>query len=470
MHSKPHFVYENKTVFIYFLTISGIIHLIFVFSSSSLSHLLKPSHGFSDNVSKKRNYVIEIDLKPEKEKEEGIQNEEELKEEVEADKEDLPEEKRQLFVDTPDNAVDEETQADTNKIGEKGSIARDMYTGEENVNDKPRLESDVDSPGEVPEELASTAFQESGFSVDANYGESSEVVSEEMTPQPVVEEEAVDSLPEVPEVSDGEESPVDGEIETSRSGQVVLIDDETQNVLVDKDDKAEDVEAIGSQILDSPDNGQLEDIDKIESATLESDVVITVTESLEIMEAEAAVAEEGTEKITETVEEYTETASIPRAMMKEIIEGSKESIANKVQKNITTSVPQANNIPAGEDAPFFEDNISNSLITGAESFNIKKHEYAPYYKHIKDKIRLYWLLQYGTDASINQVTNDYKPVIVTFKALPSGKIGDVRIVDSAGNELLASKVQVSIQNTILNKFPEYIDEKYINVKFSYYFF
>ncbi len=471
MHSKPHFVYENKTVFIYFLTISGIIHLIFIFSSSSISYLIKPSLNISDNALKKRSYVIEIDLESEKEKEKSSQNEEELKEEeeVEADKYDFPEEKRQLFVDTPDNAVDEETQADTNKIGEKGSIARDMYTEEDNVNDKPRLESDVDFPGEIPEELASTAFQESGFSVDTNYGESSEVVSEEIA-QPVVEEETVDSLPEVPEVSDGEELPVDGEIETFRSDQMVLIDDETQNVPVDKDANAEDVEVMSSQTLNSPDNGQLEDIDKIESATLESDVVITETESLENMETEVDVAEEGTEKITELAEEYTKTASIPRVMMKEIIEGSKESIANKVQNNITTSVPRANNIPAGDDTPFFEDNISNSPITGAESFNIKKHEYASYYKHIKDKIRLYWLLQYGTDASINQETNDFKPVIVTFRALPSGKITDVKIVDSAGNELLASKVQESIQNTPLDKFPEYIDEKHINVKFSYYFF
>ncbi len=438
MYSKPHFVYENKTVFIYFLTISGIIHLIFVFSTSSLSHLLKPSFNFSDDVSKKRNYVIEIDLGPEKEKEESIQDEEELKEEAEADNEDFPEEKRQLFVDTPENAIDEEPQADTNKIGEKGSIARDMYTGEDNVNDKPRLESDVDFPGEVPEELASAAFQESGLPIDASYGESSEVVPEEIT-QPVVVEETVDSLPEV---SDGEELPVDNETESF---------EKMQNKLV-----VQDIEA--------------GDIDKIESAMLESDVVITETELSESMEDEVAVVEEETEKIIEPVEEYTETASIPKDMMKEIIEGNKESIANKVQNNITASEPQTNNIPAGNDAPFFQDNISNSSITGTESFNIKKHEYAPYYKHIKDKIRLYWLLQFGTDASINQETDDFKPVVVIFKALPSGKITDVKIVDSAGNELLASKVQSSIQNTPLDKFPEYIDEKYINVKFSYYFF
>jgi len=441
MHSKPHFVYENKTVFIYFLTISGIIHLIFVFSSSSVSHLLKPLHGFGDNASKKRSYVIEIDLGSEKEKEKSIQDEEELKEETGADDEDFPEEKRQLFVDTPENAIDEETQADTNKIGEKGSIARDMYTGEDNVNDKPRLESDVSFPGEAPEELASAAFQESGLPVEASYGESSEDVVEDIA-QPIFEEVTVDSLTEVSEVSDGEEPPVDNEIEPF---------EEMQNEPV-----VQDVEE--------------GDIDRIESAALESDVVIIEPEPLENMEDEVAVVEEETEKIIEPVEEYIETASIPKDMMKEIIEDSKESIADKVQNNITASEPQTYNIPAGDDAPFFEDKISNSAITGAESFNIKKHEYAPYYKHIKDKIRLYWLLQFGTDASINQETNDFKPVVVTFKALPSGKITDVKIVDSAGNELLASKVQSSIQNTPLDKFPEYIDEKFINVKFSYYFF
>jgi TonB family protein len=79
-------------------------------------------------------------------------------------------------------------------------------------------------------------------------------------------------------------------------------------------------------------------------------------------------------------------------------------------------------------------------------------------------------LQFGTDASINQETNDFKPVVVTFKVLPSGKITDVKIVDSAGNELLASKVQSSIQNTPVDKFPEYIDEKDLDIKLSYYFF
>jgi len=80
------------------------------------------------------------------------------------------------------------------------------------------------------------------------------------------------------------------------------------------------------------------------------------------------------------------------------------------------------------------------------------------------------LLQYGTDASINQVTKGFKPIVVTFKVFPSGKIKNVEIVDTAGNELLASKIRVSIKNTTLDKFPDYVNEEHIDVKFSYFFY
>ncbi len=80
------------------------------------------------------------------------------------------------------------------------------------------------------------------------------------------------------------------------------------------------------------------------------------------------------------------------------------------------------------------------------------------------------MLQYCTEQSINQVTKEYKPIVVTFKVLPEGNIVNVVIVDPAGNELLASKIKKSIQNTALDTFPEYIDEKHIDVKFSYFFF
>ena len=269
-------------------------------------------------------------------------------------------------------------------------------------------------------------------------------------------------------MSDSEELPVKDEVE---------VFDEMQDETVVEDVKTMEVEESSLQALSDDDAEQVVDAEYITSNTRESDIAILEAESLKKNEIESDIIEEVIERNeelierkTDTVEEYTKTASIPKAMLKEVVEGREKSIARKMQDKLNASEAQPNNVPMGADAPYFEDKISNAPVTGSESFNVKKHEYAPYYKHIRDKIRFYWLLQYGTDQSINQETKDYKPVVVTFKALNSGKIVNVVIVDSAGNELLASKIRISIQNTKLNVFPEYIDEKHIDVKFSYFFY
>lgn len=443
MHLKPHFVYENKTIFIYFLTISGILHLIFIFSTSSISHFLKPELNFNDNGTKKSNYVVEIDLESEELEEEELIEEEEL---VAAD---VREERRQLFVDTSGKAVDEEPRAETNKIGEKGSIARDSFADEKNINDNPRLESESSFPGKVPEELATAVPRESGLSIDVSESASVEDVVEEDV-ETLVEEE---TKPGLSDTAKSEELTAKNEVEEQNKSEDV---------------KSLDIEELDTQALSSQELEQAENIKDIVSDTLESDVVIRESEIIE--NSNADVVEEKTEEPTDQGEKYTETASIPKTIIKEIVEGRSESAASKPQNKQKTPERQLNNAPLDDDAPYFEDSISNAPMTGAPAYNVKKHEYAPYYKHIKDKIRLYWLLQYGTDASINQVTKGYKPIVVTFKVLPSGKIMNVKIADSAGNELLASKIRMSIQNTTLNKFPDYINEKHIDVKFSYFFF
>ena len=432
MHLKPQSVSENKKFFFYFLAISVILHLVFIFSTSNMSHLLKPAINYSDYGTKESNYLIEIDLESEEQKEENVEGEE-------LGEADVLEEERQLFVDTSESAVDEETQADTNKIGEKGSIARDMLLDSNNINDKPRLDSESSFPGEAPDEFASTVLQESGMPTDISPTEP--VTDEaEKAVEDSVEEEAVAVLTEVDKIA---ELPASGDTEKL---------DATMEEPVVKDVKpAESVEEVVSEVLGS-------------------DVVVLESELKESDDTDADVVEEEVEKPTDPAEELTETASISKIMMKEVVEGRRESVTHKLQNKNKSSVQQDNNVPRGSDAPFFEDNISNAPLSGAESFNVKKHEYAPYYKHIKDKIRLYWLLQYGTDASINQVTKGFKPIVVTFKVFPTGKIKNVEIIDTAGNELLASKIRVSIKNTTLNKFPDYINEEHIDVKFSYFFY
>ena len=432
MHLKPRSVSENKKIFFCFLAISGILHLVFIFSTSNMSHLLQPVINYSDYGTKESNYLIEIDLESEEQKEENVEAEE-------LGEADVREEERQLFVDTSESAVDEETQAETNKIGEKGSIARDMLLDSNNINDKPRLDSESSFPGEAPDEFASTVLQESGMPTDIS---PTEPVKDEVEKavEDSVEEEAVAVLTEV-----------DKSAELPASGDTEKLDATMEEPVVKDVKPAESVEEVVSEVLGS-------------------DVVVLESELKESDDTDADVVEEEVEKPTDPAEELTETASISKIMMKEVVEGRRESVAHKLQNKNKSSEQQDNNVPRGSDAPFFEDNISNAPLSGAESFNVKKHEYAPYYKHIKDKIRLYWLLQYGTDASINQVTKGFKPIVVTFKVFSTGKIKNVEIVDTAGNELLASKIRVSIKNTTLNKFPDYINEEHIDVKFSYFFY
>ena len=434
MHPKPHFISGNKKIFFCFLAVSGILHLVFIFSTSNMSHLLKPVINYSDYGTKESDYLIEIDLESEDQNEENVESEE-------LRGSDGYEEEEQLFVDTSESAVDEETQAETNKIGEKGSIARDMFSDENNINDKPRLESESSFPGEAPDEFASTVLRESGMPV-------------EISPSEPVQDET--------------EKAVEDAVEEEAAAVAVLTEGGNSKELPASDD----AEKLDTTMEESvvKDVKPVESAEEVVSEVLGSDVVVLESESKESDDTDADVVEEEIEEPTDPAEEHTEIASISKAMLKEVVEGGKDSVANKLQNKNKSSEQQDNNIPRGSDAPFFEDNISNAPLSGTESFNVKKHEYAPYYKHIKDKIRLYWLLQYGTDASINQVTKGFKPIVVTFKVFPSGKIKNVEIVDTAGNELLASKIRVSIKNTTLDKFPDYVNEEHIDVKFSYFFY
>ncbi|MFQ5963941.1 MAG: hypothetical protein ACE5KZ_06635 [Candidatus Scalinduaceae bacterium] len=437
MYSKPYYDYEKKTVFAYFTIISCILHLIFIFSSSSFNRYLKSGFNVNDYVSNDSNYLIEIDLEASREEDKREKEEEILKEEK-MDEEDLSEKNRQLFVDTSENTTDEEPQTDTDKIGEKGSIAKDMYPGKDNINNEPRLTSDFELLAKAPEELTSVKPQVEDSQIDTG-GDI----------QPLVTEKIVEDLSSV---NNSERIPADSEIK---------IHDEPLDESIVQDEKLDVYE-------DS--NPQADEIDII-APTLESEEVISEIKTIdENTENEVKTMEEKKESIPEPEEEFTRVASIPMEKIEEIVEESKENISNRVQEEIIQPESRINHIPPDDNAPFFEDDISNASIQGEESFNIKKHEYAPYYKHIRDKISWYWLLQYGTDASINRVTEEYKPIIVEFKALPSGKIIDVVIADSAGNVLLASKIQTSVQNTTLNRFPDYVNEAYINVRFNFYFY
>ena len=138
----------------------------------------------------------------------------------------------------------------------------------------------------------------------------------------------------------------------------------------------------------------------------------------------------------------------------------------KVSFNVNAKQEGSNKDPA-----LFEDTISNAAIQGAPSFNVQKHEYGSYFKHIRDRISLYWFLGYGTRAEIKLETKDDKPIIIEFKVLPDGSIDGVKVVDDAGNFNLASRLIFSVKNASpLNPFPSNIKEPSIDVRFNFYFF
>ncbi|HHT9152943.1 MAG TPA: hypothetical protein ACFYEM_05345, partial [Candidatus Hypogeohydataceae bacterium YC40] len=112
-------------------------------------------------------------------------------------------------------------------------------------------------------------------------------------------------------------------------------------------------------------------------------------------------------------------------------------------------------LSGGEIMPLMDAAEANAPGEGEPSFNVKKDEYAPYYKHIRDRISWYWYLGYGTRQEIKLETEDNKPIIVEFKVYPEGLAKDVKIVQEAGNHLLASRIKDSIGATRLDRFSRF---------------
>ena len=151
----------------------------------------------------------------------------------------------------------------------------------------------------------------------------------------MVEEETAAGLSEI---DNSEELPVNDEVKEANVT-------EDESVVQDVNDV--DIEEMSPQSQSSQDTEPVENVEEIVSPVLESDVVVLKTESMESNDTDTDVVEDEIEKKTDPVEEYTETASIPKTLMKEIVEGRGESVANKVQNKSKSSDPQVINVPAG---------------------------------------------------------------------------------------------------------------------------
>ncbi|MFQ5956538.1 MAG: hypothetical protein ACE5KK_02060 [Candidatus Brocadiales bacterium] len=375
-------------------------------------------------------------------KKEELWREEEQQEEQE--KEVVEEVKRKQFVDTADSAVDEEVEAEGDLIGEKGTLARDTAPDEGPATEEPRVDGDSDVPaiGGLPGEGPGYA---EGF-------------AEMLADMFDVEEAEIDKFEESGEadiVTEGEEL-VEAESEEAISEDLSPDEDILNAEVATQETQTTEVESEVAQGTEAPEEG--------------SD-----------MESKLGLLEEKLDKDAEglltTRERPKELAYIPpmeprerRQEVNKAQKRQKKTIHKKARKPKVAISFNAKTLSGGTIEPMYENKDANAPMEGQEAFTVMKDEYAPYYRHIRDRITWYWVLKYGTKAEINLETKNNIPIIIEFKVYPNGRIGTVKVVEEAGNHLLASYIRETIAETRLNKFPSYVDEEFIDVRFNFYFF
>lgn len=415
---------KSNRLFGAFFCLSIFLHCI-VITSVPIQKLLKTGNPLSYDASAEESdsvtFEFEFEAPPEVS---DLEEEEEV----------TPQEKRLNFVDTSDNPTDEEPQGDTDKIGVKGSLARDTYEGEEEVNNQPHMEGN--STGLFLSEGDSTFADTSG---SEGQEEPLDLGSDELH-----------ELEPAPERSEGAESQSN---EAEATVSLVQSTDESQS-----NSQQEEIEGDGDE--------DREGLEHVENPTLFA--------RLEPIESEMNPVEIPLEEL----EDKGETVPVVTPPQKQRLRQesgvkSREFGLKTQDPRPRTRTPSGKKITRGakKGSPvIYEDSISNAQLSGEESFSVERHEYAEYFQHIRNKIAWYWFLSYGHDQSIKLETKDRLPIIIQFKVLPSGRTDDVEIIDEAGNSLLASRIQLAIETARLDSFPPHIEEDFIDVKFNFYFF
>jgi len=483
MVKKAHTEFFNKHLFSFLIAASLAIHGIIFLLSPQASQILSLGALRERFVREPSEYAVTLEFEDTDISTESAKNIDTEEKEAEPEKKEDKEKKNKVFVDTSDNAEEEEPDADTDKIGEKGSFAKDNFPDNGNpINNEPHAEGHSKAPllgkgltnkpvdsqqpqGQVEVPVSAAGIEKDSLLTHADLPQGIEKQTENKTQQvqqPHLISEAGSKINDI---------------------KLVNFDDQTHKDILETPKKEMLSSGRGTEQEDAT-----EPLPQTEGV-LFTDKQDTVNKSSEnekeslITPQEQKVAENNNiepEKPDEKKDAETHEQELPENQVAspdvESLRrldrglGEQENLGgdnkSKVSFNINTKKDGASNDPV-----IYEDTLSNAAISGAPSFNVKQHEYATYFKHIRDRISLYWFLGYGTRAEIKLETKDDKPIIIEFKVLPDGSIGDVAIVDDAGNFNLASRLISSVKNAApLNPFPDNIKEPSIDVRFNFYFF
>jgi len=480
--------FVRKNLFSFLVTASLAIHALVIFLSPyQIIGLRSLRESF---VRVPNEYAVTFELENPEVQHDKTATTDAEKEKDKAKKDDAEKKKYKLFTDTSGNADDEDPQTDTDKIGEKGSVAKDYFPdNKQPVNNEPHAEGRSKAPmlgtgkngftdtNQQPHTQQTAVMRPpapENVSQDKNspprfanlpkglehLGESTES-TQALQSQPRRAETVIKTVASVsgdftePEEIKNEEQKHRRERFTVRSQedmQEPLLDSEGV-LIADKQDKS-----------DKP-------IDKKEPAETPEEADDLKKEGEE-PENFSKTNEQKTAKISKPEEQERELPQSGAESQRRLERGlDEQENPGEFEKQKVSFNIDATGTGASKDPAIFEDTISNASIPGAPSFNVKKHEYASYFKHIRDRISLYWFLGYGTRAEIKLETKEDKPVIIEFKVRPDGSVSDIKITDDAGNFQLASRLVASIESAApLNPFPPDIKEPSIDVKFNFYFF
>ncbi len=484
----------SKYQFYVLIAVSVIIHSLAISLSPQAKHIISQLGLRNSSVRAPDGDIVEIELVDNTPPEAKKADTSSKKEEEQGKKEEAK--KYKIFTDTSDITTDEDNKEDSDKIGEKAAVAKDYFPDDgKPVNNKPHAEGHSQAPllgkGGAPSQA--NERQQPQKEENKPQPEQAEGNASKNTPPRYADLPKGISQPQQPG-SPNMPQPPRPQAPTGKPAEAIAEMEEAALDAVSSPEKPPQTPGRARMVIGQ----EVEDEEVME--TLPDDDAVFITKERAGIEKIPKEPEEKpaspSQKI-KTEEKKMAKAEKPREVMKEMnappvkmeppakaselpgyepsrkeergldeADSPGETAKPKVFFNVNAK-PEG----AGKDPVLFEDTISNAAIPGAPTFNVKKHEYADYFKHIRDRISLYWFLGYGTRAEIKLETKDDKPIIIEFKVYPNGAIDDVKIVDDAGNFNLASRLISSVEKASpINPFPPKIKEPSIDVRFNFYFF
>ena len=405
------------------------------------------------------------------------EEQEAAKEEEEKQEEEVEEKKRQQFMDTADSAVDEEVEVETEKIGEKSTLAKDTAPDEGPETEEPKLEGDTEipaiggPPGEGPLNTGGIAEILAGIFDEEVLTEEEETTAEAEETETEVEGTDTGELTEVVEETEDTESTTEDDELLAEAELEEASPEDTEP------DETSSPEEVTTEVATRDEPATETRAEEPEDTEVSEEKGAYLKKKLGLLDKEFEKEEDGLLPVEEKPKELAYIPpEEPRKQKQEVKKPPKKQNKKKrrsSRKGVRPKVAisfNAKTLAGGTIEPLYEHEDGNVTRDGLEAFTVMKDQYAPYYRHIRDRVSWYWILKYGTRAEIKLETKPNHPIIIQFKVLPNGTTGEVKVIDAAENNLLASYIRDSITETHLNEFPSYVEEEFIDVRFNFYFF